>query len=548
MNNEITYNDSRKHGTVTDFSRFTPAMLNSMKHDVGLAMSAEQLEELRAYYSKTARRDPTLDELYLLDRLLTLRGHVTSPIARLSTNSDTIADTYADLMSKRKAIGIASSAPSLQELQMIPSHYMEMVGKEATSSANYIFAIGGSAKIELLLNGCTDILSTRDAAIGKIGRRYKYTPGSLLTLLPRTPDLTEDQFYDNISSLMTGPAATYIDAGAIIDELGLIGEICKFGTGAFIDATALPIRQPCSPEALCDACHGWVLAVITHAGFTEFSGRAKALSIPCVVIGSLASGNKLAIKHEKMNGAAWDMNFISSLAPTRQVWLQPQLSNESKPADSFAQFAFDDYMLLATHTAALDSNAYLTSMATVLKAISECIAHGADYSDVCISVKISLPCAMMDTALEALLGAYRAQIEYYVPDRDSSVVFNNTSIPTITVAAMAKRPQTNHDETNEIEKYLYLLSPRANENGLPVFEELRRMWSYVTAAVRRGDVIAATALCSDKIETDTNRLLGDCAVLDKSCAESDVTYNAMGGMLILSKKPMDGMLIGTVSD
>ena len=548
MNNEITCNDSRKHGTVTNFSRFTSVMLNSMKHDVGLAMSSEQLEELRAYYSKTAHRDPTLDELYLLDHLLTLRGHVSSPIAKLSTDSSKIADTYADLMSKRKALGITNNAPSLRELQMIPAHYMEMVGKEATSASNYMFAIGGSAKIELMLNGCTDILSTRDGAIGKISRRRKYAPGSLLTLLPRTPDLTEEQFSDNIAALLAGPAATCIDAGMVIDELGLIGAVCKFNVGASIDATALPIRQPCIPESLCDACHGWVLAVITRAGFTEFSGQAKALSIPCIVIGSLASGNKLTIKHEKMNSAAWDMNFISALAPTRQVWLQPQLCDASKPVDSFSQFASDNSMLLATHTATLDSNAYLTSMATILRAISECIAHGADYSNVCVSVKITLPRAMMDTALEALLGAYRAQIEYYVPDRDSSIIFDNTFMPTITVAAMAKRPQENHNESRENVKYLYLLSPRTNGNGLPDFEELRRMWSYVTVAVRQGDVITATALCGGKIEADTSRLLGDSTVLEKSCTESDVTYNAMGGMLILSKSPLDGMLIGTVTD
>ena len=548
MNNEITCNDSRKHGTVTDFTRFTPAMLNSMKHDVGLAMSTEQLEELRAYYSKAARRDPTLDELYLLDRLLTLRGHVSSPIAKLSTDSSTIADTYADLMSKRKALGITSGAPSIRELQRVPAHYMEMAGKEVTSASNYMFAIGGSAKIELLLNGCTDILSTRDGSIGKVSRKIKYTPGSLLTLLPRTPDLTADQFYNNITALLEGPTAACVEAGAIIGELGLIDAVCKFNVGASIDATALPIRQPCAPEALCDACHGWVLAVINRAGFTEFSEQAKSLSIPCIVIGSLASGNKLAVKHDKFNNTTWDMNFISSLAPTRQVWLQPQLCDASKPAGSISQFVSDYSMLLATHTAALDSNAYLTSMATIFRAMSECVAHGADYSNVCVSVKITLPRAMMDTALEALLGIYRALIEYYVPDRDSSIIFDNTCIPTITVAAMAKRPHVNHAEASGNAKYLYLLSPRTNETGLPVFEELRRMWSYVTTAVRRGDVIAATALCSDNIEAEIGRLLDNSTVLEKACAKDEITDSAIGGMLILSQKPLDGLLIGTVTE
>ena len=73
------------------------------------------------------------------------------------------------------------------------------------------------------------------------------------------------------------------------------------------------------------------------------------------------------------------------------------------------------------------------------------------------------------------------------------------------------------------------------------------MWSYVTAAVRRGHVVAATALTDARVDSDISNLLGDDVTLDNVPPKEQMPVGTSGGILLLSSTLIEGTFIGAIT-
>ncbi len=552
MNDQII-NTEKKHGIVTNFAAFTPAMLHSMKYDVGLSMTEEQLDKLRKYYSFSVRRDPSLDELYLLDRLIQLRGDTESPITTLSTDSDILAQTYADVMAKRKAIQSQNTPPTLKEIQQIASKYLKMIGKSAYMGETNLFSHGSLAKAELILNGCQGVISDPCAAIGAHTLSESPAPGDLLiVLLPQEQGDFTSVDQDELSSLFT---CCGVKGGAVIGSNGIIDIIRQVKIGAYIDTTALPVAQPCELTALCDACHGAMLTVVSHEKTSDFIAHAMQLHLRTFVIGSLTSDSKLTVNHSRVGNISFHTDFLNGLTPSREIHAAPCETYSSVPAVQSSKFhlSFSEKRTsaFATRRISYPKSPFWASMHAALQAVSDCVAQGADYRQVCLSANIQHPhnTSYANQVLESLLGIYRAQMELCITDRDSTICCNNSSEFSVTVCAAAPLPP-HAEQEQAAPSTLYLLSPKTRENGLPCFEELRRMWNYVSRLVREGKVISARAVAFEGINATIPQVIGQ----DQSlcpCDVSDIEQSALaehGAILLLSSSQIDGTVLGTVSN
>ena len=139
------------------------------------------------------------------------------------------------------------------------------------------------------------------------------------------------------------------------------------------------------------------------------------------------------------------------------------------------------------------------SLDAILTAVAGCVAGGADFTGVALSLCGSIPagCERQEARgdiLALVLGAYRAQIEYCLPDNGSIYSYPEQDFG-FTAAAAALldfrpvpavfcRPGGN----------VYLCAPAYSPDGLPDFEDLRRLWKNVLSACRAGLVSSAAAL------------------------------------------------------
>ena len=122
------------NGIVRGFGRYTTSQLEQTKADLRLGMPTDLLTLASSYYRQTERRDPLIAELRLLDDLVkTQRNNPAAyAITKLLTNDRFVAQTYADVMQKKRALNEESTAPcTLYDLTSIATQYLARAGRTA---------------------------------------------------------------------------------------------------------------------------------------------------------------------------------------------------------------------------------------------------------------------------------------------------------------------------------------------------------------------------------------------------------------------------------
>ena len=93
-------------GFVKYFGSYTTEQLEKTKQDLKLEMPIELLAPMANHYRTHEKRDPYIDELMLWDALYSSNADSAYSVAatELLTNDTFVAETYADLMAKRKLL------------------------------------------------------------------------------------------------------------------------------------------------------------------------------------------------------------------------------------------------------------------------------------------------------------------------------------------------------------------------------------------------------------------------------------------------------------
>ena len=120
-------------GSVRRFCDYNDTQLKQMKEDLKISATQEQLKICQDHY-RALKRDPTLEELRFLDSVATLAPQADGiMLSELYTNHDFVADTYADMMNKRRELNPDADHPiSLREALDLASAYLERAGKART--------------------------------------------------------------------------------------------------------------------------------------------------------------------------------------------------------------------------------------------------------------------------------------------------------------------------------------------------------------------------------------------------------------------------------
>ena len=93
---------------VRNFANIGIEQAQKLREQLSLTMPAEMLQFCGKYYKNQLRRDPFVDELKMLDLLVSMREREGSSLAvtEFLTNDAFVARTYADLLKKRKQLCI----------------------------------------------------------------------------------------------------------------------------------------------------------------------------------------------------------------------------------------------------------------------------------------------------------------------------------------------------------------------------------------------------------------------------------------------------------
>lgn len=546
-------NPPKKHGIVTNFASFSAQLLQSMKSDLGLYMNTSQLASLQAYYKNVARRDPSLEEIYFFDKIIEQRSYQSYPITKFTTNYPPIADTYADIIQKCFDVHSKATAPTLTSLMDVASRYIEKSGKKSSLDDTAVLECGELAQLNFMLKKGTPTLSVYNSVFGYAPPRA-VAPGQLIVMMTKWGNMSNADFNAALMQLLKLDSASHIISGSSTLGKGLLVTLNEYGLGTFVDMTSLPVAQPAELESLCNRSINAVIAIISHENVNTLLRDASTLGIWSAVIGSLTSDKHFAIRTRIGTTLEYPSAFISRLmTPEQTIQVAPDVAQDfTANARGYACRTISEVSdhVLSSHSSCAT---FFNALYTTLSAVADCVAAGASYKDVSISYDIRQPVTKNcnDIGIACLLGAYRAQIEFYIPDIQSRC----TAImgaPSFTVCAMSrlnlsdphKYTVADHDASA-----LYLLRPAIEPNGLVNFEQLRRMWDYVTALVKSGDILYAAAVSPSGVGATVSALTQNTSTLTKSdsCTDELLASVAPGGILAITRTRLDGTFLGNLN-
>lgn len=557
MNKQIEMTN-RKRGIVINFPRLTEKQLANMIKDVELTLTVPQLKTLQKHYRKIEKRDPTLDELYFLDEYFGNKNCRHLPVTELTTNSKAIAETYADIMEKRGDLNKEDDAPTVEELADLSANYLNSRGKrdslddkkDKRSKLRALAVAGRDAELHLAAIGYDIICKTPTGAVGvknkKETKAKKLSTGDFLLLITPSEYMTDNDYTTAVKDLILTDDNTSIAKIIPVGENTLVDALSTIPYGVYIDLDSL-YEEPSTAElsALCKKING-VIAIVKANDIIDIMQLTSVLKLNTAVLGSLIRKNHISVRYNNYPLVTFHRELLTAIINNTSFSLRHNAKSPAgKLTANFRTCSKEHMISLASAESKIgesDTSPYTTAIYTALTAIAQCVASGAKYTDVTISSYIPQNLSPSDT-LSAVLGLYRAEIEICTPKKSAQLgaigdrigVSAGAKLTDAPVPAMLCTPGNR----------VYLLSPRYNAEGLPDFEDMRRMWRYLHTLCREGNISSAFAVGHDGALPALRAVSARCDFIPLPDLDASVfEKTAAGGFIVETPCNIEGIFIG----
>ncbi|MBQ9806221.1 MAG: hypothetical protein IJW49_06935 [Clostridia bacterium] len=555
-------------GLIRNFGQYTDEQLEQMRSDLSIRMPLPKLKVCASYYTKAAMRDPYIEELRFLD--LFVEKAISSPSSvaprELLTNDSFVAQTYADLIEKRRKINPNPQKPcSLQEAFGMMGNYLFRIGK--TVSFQHEAYMPEELQTVPGLAESPEILSMKQVGCGLRRSFRKMLPldqTDLLVVLAPASGLTLPETAIAFNTfLINDSCMSAVKLIHTVGEQGLLYEALRMAAGLRIDINALSGSGESDLAALVSAHKGHYLLRIAAQSYYFLAKTAKNIGLTVLPFATPDNPSSLTVTEGQQPILAWNADFIRSLYEFTPVSmrLQDESANDTSPIYQ-EQHSVGSCAYLSGHTtderntlsqygntvyttafSSPSASYFFNSIDTVLCAVMTMCASGISFSEQRLAIHLALPFALgrddlASVAMSSILGLYRIEAELAIPMAVGKIsAESERSCPALSVFGMAKGTAL-PDRLTAAEHRLYCVAPEYDENGLLNFEKLRAFLDWLTELSQKGILKSARMVCRKSIrealsEMETSDVVGistdssDSAALSLAILlETDTEINA----------------------
>lgn len=534
---------------IRDFASYAPAQLEQMKQTLGLNMPVELLRICADYYrTKEKKRNPILSEIRLMDALAALpaQGSHTA-ISELYTNDPFVAETYADMMNKRRELHPEAHAPvTLGEALGMASAYLARAGKApGMDGAHLRFTTRFFDANTVGALGSDTILEIGESPLSNAHA------GDYLVLVRRGA-LPTWKFQAEIDGILSrAELQEKIGQTLVIGSDGLLPLVLRLAAGAFFALNRLhpPIVAP-TMEALVGGFEGDRLLTVAPAHRDELLQLLAKTELNVAVIGALSSDARIrfGFSANPADAVSIESAFLRKLHINRPA--TAKLPNEElAEADPICHTAISPlqcpYLPVSEGHAPerisingrsvsaayceMEKGFFRSALNTVLSTILSATASEAELSGTRLAIDLTLPVLDGDEkrlgeAIAAILGIYRAQIELAIPAGVLSIrTDSHSEHPALTVFAVSPATALPSHATVRGNS-LFCVSPILREDRLPDFSALRHLLGQASDLARSGNLASLRVLCGESM-TDGLKSMSSaslaCRITDPTAASAN---------------------------
>ncbi len=557
---------------IRDFASYSQAQLAQMKQALDLKMPLETLQICADYYRvKEKKRHPLLSEIRLADALFSLPAQsARTAISELYTSDSFVAETYADMMNKRRELHPEARTPvTVGEALGMATAYLARVGKTAALlgahprfttrffDENAVSALGSDVILDIGEQSAADTQAGDYLLLVRRGSFPIYKFNSEIDVILSEPDVRKDirQFHT-------------------VGSDGLLPLVLRLASGAFFALNHLHPSAVVAPnmEVLVGCFEGDRLLVVSPSNRDEAVRKLSDLGLNAAVIGAISNDNRVrfGFSANPEETVSIESAFLRNLTvPAPAVAKLP--SEGSHTADAFRHVAISPlqcpYLPMNESSAPERMHAngktvaaahcdtavsfFRSALHTVLSAVLSATASGAELESLRLAIDLTLPLPngeenRLGEAISAILGIYRAQIELALPAATLSIRSNDgAEHPSLTVFAInfgATLPS--HVTANG--NALYCVSPVLAKDGLPNFAAMRSLLGDLSNLAKNGSLSSLRLLCGEDL-TDGLKQMETPTLTSRITDPAAVTTSAFPlAMLIESAEALPFAKIATV--
>lgn len=573
---------SKLTGKVRKFGRYSKTQLQKAKLDLSLSMDEERLQFCADYYRTVERRDPLISELRLLDTLSQKLPATVSTVSidKFLTNDKFVAETYADMIEKKRIMYPDASSPlTLFEASTVANNYLEYTGK-LLNPPNHALLLEDYQHTSRTSRNCEEFIIPNShhqiRVLKKTGLTGNPVQGDVLMLFLPTHGTTTSHYQKHIRAFLKdiGDTAAWkniypIRVGGLLPSL-----LLQLPVGVSIDISRLTENDTMlSLIPLTETFTGYHFAVLPAEDAKEVFSKSEKHGIHAICFASVTNDDRITVTVRNDPLFSLKSDFLHSLlyaAPScaelsREIGLDnieinhtplsatPCAYLKSKNEKPLMEIAEMEGTLCASASCEMTESFYQSAFYTALCPIVSLAASGRAYTEQRLAIGLTIPEIDIENtkgignSLSAMLGLYRLQAELGIP---AATISRATDIdcpaPWLTVYSVSEGdplPTSLRDAGNTV----YCLYPTTDRNGIPHADLLRTFLRDLTARSRNHSIVSARILCNESI-TDGLLKMNRNGLYCRMENDSIASHGALPiGVLIECKNPIPGMQpIGTV--
>ena len=543
--NNLAQTNSFSIRTIVNFPLLTTEPLTELIDTLGFKMGLAELRFCQNSFRNLKLNNPTINELKIIDRVFYdySKRPASSLVASLMTNDETVAETYADLMARRRAVDPDYAAPcSVDEMLGILPKYLGINSAESLA----VFS-GKDRNIELSCAGHKKIAETGNSPLAcAAGIRVKSNSpvavGNKVYALLKSFNPQQD-FTENLEMLLaTNEVAKRAKQSVYFEDKSVISVITALGYGVKLDTLHYEGKDGAiSPfEPLAEGDTG-VITIFDKQSSVDMLLAAQLRGLRVIPLGYITPNNidgiSLAGEHLSLN-----IPFLKSLAFSRPMTCEASgTAPDIKNLDSSVYISVNNTKYRMSSAVCNGENYFMAGYNSVLYSYS--LSAICNESAIATASTYTLPLDNpsekdLGASVELVLGAYRAQCELNISDGNFKI--QNGKTPMLSFHTMAKTPKIITSSFVGKGTKIYYLEPQYNENGLPDSENLKHMYTYLKALISKGIVLSACPTATDA--DDTLKKMG--TYVDYKIHDGVNLSTRFGGFIIESVSEIQGILIG----
>ena len=490
--------------TLVNFPHLSEESVSLLIETLGFKMGLTELRFCQNYFKSTKAENPTIHELKIIDRAFfdNAQNPKSRAIASFSTNDKLVADTYADLMAKRRSVNPDYSAPcSLNEILAILPAFYKGTQKQGLSGIR-LFS-GQYRKLKAAAALYKTIAESEDCsaaiALKMPTAKNRIEVGDTLYAVLKSFNDSDDFESRLLSLLQSSEMVASAKETFILENVGVCTALSEFNFGVKLNVKSFEGKDGCvSPfEHFAESDFGSI-SVLNKSKAADMLITAQNLGLRVVELGQLSnneliqgvsrSGESLSINQKLLRSVAFS-TIVSAEA-------DEEAPNIAEKVESL-YIAVDGKRNRMNSVVCSGENYFMAGFNTVVHAYALCAVSGATeiIGNGVYTLPLKNPTAKdIGRSLELILGAYKAQQELGIYDVCPKIIIGDS--PSLSFHALSDAPLAPPSKTALAGSSIRYCEPTKNENGLPDVKNIKKMYEYMnrlTQELKISAILPSTA-------------------------------------------------------